>query len=79
MPDKPVDTSIFIAFLEHLDLKAKRHKGSHQAWNRDDDPLDRPIIIRPKDKQIPSIHIRTNCQTLGWSVNDFWKWVQKRS
>jgi hypothetical protein len=77
MPDKPVDTYIFIAFLEHLGLQAVRSKESHEAWNREINPLDRPIIFRPSNKQIPPLHIRTNCLTLGWSVNDFWKWVEQ--
>lgn len=63
----------FKRFLESHGLKLKRKSGSHEMWNRDTNPFDRPVVIRSKDKNIPIIIIKSNLKTMGISIEQFLK------
>ena len=50
----------------------KRTKGSHEIWDYpDESKLDRPVVFRGDEKEIPPSHIRTNLNTLGLSSREF--------
>jgi len=69
---KSIDTRLFIKFLKSIGLEYKRTKGSHEIWDKKSEPLlERPVIFRGKEKQIPPMHIHTNLLTLGISHREF--------
>jgi len=47
---KPVETDLFIEYLNHLGLICIRHESSHYAFDYPPDKpqLDRPIVVRVK-------------------------------
>jgi len=51
--------------------------GDHEKWNYPDNPLDRPVIFKAVEKDIPIDHIFSNLKTLGISKKDFLDAVSK--
>ena len=75
---KTIDTRIFKKFLKSIRLEYKRSKGSHEIWDYENEPyLERPVIFRGSEKQIPSMHIHTNLLTLGISHKEFEEAIKK--
>ena len=70
---QPIPTKKFIAWLKSKGLTRIRSKGDHDIWNFLINPLNRPIVIRSKDKEIPPLHINSTLITLGISYKDFQK------
>ena len=63
---------MFRRFLKSLGLVHKRTKSSHEIWDYpDESKLDRPVVFRGDEKEIPPTHIRTNLKTLGLSSREF--------
>jgi hypothetical protein len=75
---KTIDTRLFKKFLQSLGLEYKRTKGSHEIWDFKKEPfLDRPVIFRGKEKQVPTMHIHTNLVTLGLTHKEFEEIIKK--
>ncbi len=70
-----VKTSDFIKVLKYWGLQKKGEKGSHQRWSKAG--MRRPVIIRPKDKEMPNFHIRSNLKTIGKSFKEFQEALKK--
>lgn len=68
---KPIPRQKWIKFLKQEGLSHKRTTASHEVWDRLDNPLPRPIIVRTTDRDIPRLHLKTSLETLGMSVNEF--------
>jgi predicted RNA binding protein YcfA (HicA-like mRNA interferase family) len=71
--DRPIKTKCFITFLNSLECKSKRSKGSHFHYKCPG--CFRPVVIREAEKEIPTFHIRSNLKTLGISFDTFEKWI----
>ncbi|HHC78261.1 MAG TPA: type II toxin-antitoxin system HicA family toxin [Flavobacteriia bacterium] len=72
---KPIKTKCFIAFLKYKKCVEKRSKGSHHQYKCPG--CWRTITIRPKDKNIPPLHVMTNLKSMGVSMADFKAWADK--
>jgi predicted RNA binding protein YcfA (HicA-like mRNA interferase family) len=75
---KSIETRLFIKFLKSIGLEYKRTKGSHEIWDNINEPLlERPVIFRGNEKQIPTMHLHTNLLTLGISHKEFEDAIKK--
>ncbi|RLD35555.1 MAG: hypothetical protein DRI73_02385 [Bacteroidetes bacterium] len=72
---KQIPTKTFKKYLRFLGLVHTGTKGSHEKWDRKDNSLDRPVILRGNKKEIPLHHIHTNLFSLGLTHDDFEKWL----
>ena len=79
---KQIPTAIFLEFLKTLGLVYKRTKASHFVYDYPDDhvkgKLQRPLIVRTNQKDIPLTHIHTNLATLNISKVEFETWLKNR-
>ncbi|MCX6843963.1 MAG: type II toxin-antitoxin system HicA family toxin [candidate division WOR-3 bacterium] len=58
--------------MKSLGLVHKRTSGSHEILAYpDESKLDRPVVFRGDEKEIPPTHVRTNLRTLGLSSREF--------
>lgn len=76
---RQIPTKTFLKYLKHIGLKPERTKGSHTSFNYpigDAKRLDRPVVVRVSEREIPVLHIHTNLKTLGISHKDFEKWLK---
>ena len=67
----------FRDFLKSIGLIHLRTKGSHEAWDRPDYSLNRPVILKANLKNIPKTHIHTNLKTLGIDMKEFKEWLEQ--
>jgi hypothetical protein len=62
---KTITYNAYAAFLRSLGLEIIREDDGHDKWNRlTGEALKRPIVTRPKDKNIPVLHLIENRKTL---------------
>ena len=76
---KPIPTSLFIKWLKKRGIVYIRKESSHHIYDYpkgSGKSLDRPVVIRPKYKDIPPCHIHTNLQTIGVDYKTFQKEIQ---
>ncbi len=72
MTFKPIPTKKFKKFLSKKGLVYIRTKGDHEIWDFPfNSALLRPVIFIGCEKEIPSLHIKTNLKTLDITFNDF--------
>ncbi len=71
----PLPTKCFEKYLTELGFKYIRTKASHDHWTKKS--CHRTITIRSKDKDIPSLHLKTNCRTLGVTLKDLYEWAER--
>ncbi|AEA42971.1 type II toxin-antitoxin system HicA family toxin [Fluviicola taffensis] len=71
--NRPVKTTCFLKYLASKKCIEKRTKGSHTQFKCGS--CWQSITVRKADKEIPALHIKTNCQTLGVTIEDFYKWA----
>jgi hypothetical protein len=70
---KTISLKKFRKYLEFKGCYLKRVKSSHEIWDREKDPLDRPIVVDSNYSDVPLTHIHTCLITLGISKKDFEK------
>lgn len=68
---------MFVRFLKQQGLRVKRTTASHEIWDRPDLPLQRPVVIRTTDRDIPMHHIATNLRTLHITQKEFDAFLRK--
>ena len=54
-----------------------RTTASHELWDNPDYPYDRPITFRTMDKDIPPLHLKTNSETMGVTMKDLYKELER--
>lgn len=77
---KQIPLEKFLRWLESKGLVKEREHSSHLMYNfpeRDPRRLTRPIVVRPKYKDIPLFHIHTNLQTLRITKKQFEKEIKE--
>ncbi len=74
---KQIPTKKFIKFLKSLGLVYIRTEASHDVYDHPKNPLNRPVIVRTKNKDIPVLHIHTNLKTIGIDKSVFEEWLKK--
>lgn len=69
---KPVPTKCWENFLILHGFKYDRTRGSHDQWIKNN---HRTIPVRGNEKQVPPLHIKTGCFSIGCSTDDFYNWA----
>lgn len=72
---RPLATKCFLAFIEFMGFKYSRTESSHDMYTKKG--CLRSIVIRKKDKDIPALHLKTNCKTIGCTLPELYKWAEK--
>lgn len=72
--NRPLPTKCWEAFLDFNHFKLARTKGSHYQWTRNG---FRTIPVWGDEKEIPALHLRTGCRTMGLTMADLYKWAEK--
>jgi len=70
---KPIDTSCWLNFLRYHGFSRDRSKGSHFIWTKPGSL--RSIPVRENDKQVPALHLKTGCATIGCTSKELEKWI----
>ena len=73
--NRPVKTKDWVAFLKEHDCKYLRTKASHDHYKCP--KCIRTITHREKDKDIPSLHLRTNLFSMGLTIEYLYKWIKE--
>jgi len=72
--NRPIKVKDWIRFLEAHGCKyARRANGSHEHWKCPG--CFRTITHRPADKDIPALHLKTNLDTMGKTLEYLYNWV----
>jgi len=71
--NRPVKTKDWVAFLIANKCKYIRTSASHDHYKCPN--CFRTITHREKDKEIPSMHLRTNLATMGKSLKELYDWI----
>jgi predicted RNA binding protein YcfA (HicA-like mRNA interferase family) len=74
LPFPPIKTKTFIKILEALGFEFNRSTGSHFFYTRLEDK--RPIIVKPKDKDIPPFHVKTYIKQIGVDQETFFAMLE---
>ena len=75
--NRPVKTKDWIRFLKEHGGSQKRHNGtSHEHWKCPN--CFRTVTFRPKDKEIPAMHLKTNLETMGYDLEYLYNWIDKK-
>ena len=74
---RPVSKNKYIRWLKKKGLVHLRTTASHELWDNPDCPQDRPITFRTMDKDIPPLHLKTNSETMGVTMKDLYKELER--
>ena len=73
--NRPVKTKDWIAFLQSNKCNYLRTKASHDHYKCPG--CFRTITHREQDKEIPSMHLKTNLTTMGKTLAELYDWIDK--
>ena len=68
---RPLDTKCWELFLTYKGYQQKRIKGSHFVWTKLN---SRSIPVWGNEKQIPPMHLKTSCTTIGCTLQELYDW-----
>ncbi len=72
---RPIPTKCWESFLKyHGFVYSGRTKGSHDQWTKKG---HRTIPVWGDEKQIPALHLKTGCFTIGCTMEDLYKWAEE--
>ena len=71
---RPLKTSCWESLLKSLGYAYSRTEGSHDLWTK---KASRTIPVWGKKKEIPAFHLNAICKTIGWKMDDIYKWAEK--
>jgi len=72
---RPVKKKCWKKYLEHLGWELDRISASHHQYVKKG--AKRPIPMYGSKKEIPALHIKTSCKTLGVNPKDVYEWIEK--
>jgi predicted RNA binding protein YcfA (HicA-like mRNA interferase family) len=75
MAFRPLKTNCWIKFLELHGFKNTRIKGSHFQFVKKGSL--RSIPVWGSEKEIPAMHLKTGCMTIGCTLEELYKWAEK--
>jgi len=73
--NRPIKTKDWVAFLLAHGCEYQRTKASHYHYKCPN--CFRPITHREKDKEIPALHLKTNLNTMGFSLEYLYNWIEE--
>ncbi len=71
---RPLPTKCWQAYLTSNGYVYKRTKGSHDLWTK---AKSRTIPVWGDEKQIPAMHLKCSCNTMGKSMEDLYAWAKE--
>jgi predicted RNA binding protein YcfA (HicA-like mRNA interferase family) len=69
---RPLPTVCWESYLRLHGFEPKRTKGSHDQWVKRG---HRTIPVWGNEKEIPPLHLKTGCRTIGCSMDDLYNWA----
>ena len=72
---RPIKRTLFVKYVLSKGCFLKRTEGGHAVYDKTG--LNRPIIIQHHFKEVPIHHIKTNLNTLGETLEQFHKDIEK--
>lgn len=73
-PYRPINTKCWEKFLTLNGFHCERTKGSHDQWAKRG---HRTIPVWGNEKQIPPLHLKTGCTSIGCTVDELYAWAAK--
>lgn len=71
--NRPLPLKCWEAFLKLQGFIEKRIKGSHHQWTKNG---HRTIPVWGNEKEIPAMHLRTGCRTIGCTMDELFEWAE---
>ena len=71
---RPISTRCWQMYLTLMGFSYKRTKGSHDQWGKGE---YRTIPVRGNEKQVPPLHLKTGCSTIGVTMQELYKWADE--
>ncbi len=71
---RPLPTKCWEAFLTAHGFAYQRTQGSHDEWVISG---KRTIPVWGNEKQIPPLHLKTGCSTIGCTMDYLYDWADK--
>ena len=72
---RPIKRNLFEKYLLSKRCFLKRTEGGHAVYDRRG--LNRSIIIQTHFKEVPITHIKSNLKTLGETLEQFYKDIER--
>jgi predicted RNA binding protein YcfA (HicA-like mRNA interferase family) len=69
---RPLPTKCWEKFLTQKGYIHVRTKGSHHIWSKNG---CRPIPVWGAGKEIPAMHLKTSCGSMGIVLDDLYAWA----
>ena len=70
---RPIPIKCWEAFLTLHGYVNSRTTSSHDQWTKRN---SRTIAVWGNEKEIPAMHLKTSCRTIGCSLNDLYAWAE---
>lgn len=74
MSYRPLPTKCWEKFLTYKGYMYERTKSSHDQWVKKG---FRTIPVWGNEKQIPALHLKTSCRTIGCTLEELYEWADK--
>ncbi len=74
MAYKPLPTKCWEAFLRSKGYAYSRTAASHDQWTKKG---SRTIPVWGNEKEIPALHLKTSCRTMGCNLEEVYEWAAK--
>jgi predicted RNA binding protein YcfA (HicA-like mRNA interferase family) len=71
---RPLDTKCWEKFLTFKGYQYIRTSASHDQWTKQG---YRTIPVWGNKKQIPPLHLKTSCRTIGCTLQELYDWADE--
>jgi len=71
---RPLDTNCWEKFLSTFGYSLNRKSSSHHQWTKKG---FRTIPVWGDEKQIPPLHLKKSCESMGKTLHDLYAWAAK--
>jgi len=71
---RPLSIKCWELYLSICGYNYKRTQGSHDQWVKKD---SRTIPVWGNEKEIPAMHLKTSCRTIGCTLEQLYTWGDK--
>jgi len=71
---RPLPVKCFEAFLIANGFIKDRISASHHIWTKKG--VCRSVVIQGNEKEVPAFHLRTNCRTIGCTLDQMYSWAE---
>jgi predicted RNA binding protein YcfA (HicA-like mRNA interferase family) len=71
---RPLPTKCWERFLAFKGYSYSRTRGSHDIWTKSN---SRSIPVWGDEKEIPAMHLKTSCRTIGVLLDELYNWAKE--